>query len=182
MDRFETTQWGVILATTTGWTLEGEEALNRLCRLYWQPLYAFVRGMGYRHHDAEDLTQQFLTELLGRDGLAGLSPERGRFRSFLKASLRNFLSHVRERAATLKRGGEATWVPLESVGEAVVGDQGPDAEFDQNWALAVLRRARGRLAGDYAAAGRTDVFELMGLHLPGSEGSLSQGDLAARPA
>jgi RNA polymerase sigma-70 factor (ECF subfamily) len=180
MDRFETTQWGVILATANGWTLEGEEALNRLCRLYWHPLYAFVRGMGYRHHDAEDLTQQFLAEMLGRDGLAGLSPERGRFRSFLKASLRNFLSHARERAATLKRGGETTLVPLESVVEPVAGDGGAEAEFDQNWALAVLDRARVRLAGDYASAGRSDVFELMGLHLPGGEGGMNQGDLAVR--
>lgn len=180
MDRFETTQWVVIQATWSGGTVEGQEALNRLCRVYWQPLYNFVRGMGYRHHDAEDLTQQFLSELLTRDGLAGLAPERGRFRSFLKASLRNFLGHARERASALKRGGGAVWVPLEAVGETVEGGVGVEVDFDRTWALTVLQQARRRLAGDYAAAGRSDLFQRIALHLPGGEGGLSAVELGGR--
>src|SRR6266699_4731381 len=91
-DRFTTTHWSVVLAAGHESSTGGQEALEKLCRAYWYPLYAFVRRQGHSPEDSQDLTQAFFASLLGKNTLRHAQRERGRFRSFLLTSLRNFLS------------------------------------------------------------------------------------------
>src|SRR6185503_1596056 len=101
---FRTTHWSVVLAARDEEDA-GQKALAQLCQAYWYPLYAFVRRRGYEPHDAQDLTQEFLLRLIERRSLQWVAPERGRFRSFLLASLKNFLVNEWTRSQRQKRGG-----------------------------------------------------------------------------
>lgn len=102
---FATTRWSVVLSARDRTASESKEALEILCSSYWFPIYAFLRRRGLPPADAEDLVQGFFASLFEHDSLAGVSPERGRFRSFLLASLRNHLADQHDRATALKRGG-----------------------------------------------------------------------------
>src|SRR5512135_2253240 len=102
---FATTHWSVVLAAADERTPEAAAALERLCRTYWYPLYAYVRRAGYSPADAQDLTQEFFGRLLARRSLTRVAPEKGKFRSFLLGALRHFLSDERDRASAVKRGG-----------------------------------------------------------------------------
>src|SRR5512136_1255134 len=102
---FATTHWSVILAAGQGDTPQSAAALEKLCRTYWYPLYAFVRRQGYGHEDAQDLTQSFLLQLLERGSFARVDRGKGRFRSFLLGGLKHFLADQREHASAQKRGG-----------------------------------------------------------------------------
>jgi len=114
-----TTQWSQVLAARDGSDTEARAALESLCQTYWQPLYAYIRHQGYSPDEARDLTQGFFAEFLEKDFLADVDPERGRFRAFLLASLRHFLSHERDRERALKRGGGTTTLSLDvEAGEA----------------------------------------------------------------
>ena len=91
---------------------EARDALNELIESYWYPLYAFSRRCGNSHHDALDLTQGFLAHLLQGEALRCVSPDKGRFRSFLLASFKNFMANQRRAAATLRRGGSVNTISL----------------------------------------------------------------------
>jgi RNA polymerase sigma-70 factor (ECF subfamily) len=110
--RFATTQWSLVLAARDGTAGEARLALDSLCEAYWYPLYAYVRRRGHDPEDSRDLTQAFFADLLGRDFLDAVDRSKGRFRSFLLASLENFLSHARDKERALKRGGAAGLLPL----------------------------------------------------------------------
>src|SRR5215510_13475890 len=105
--RFTATHWSVVLEARDHASPQAAEALERLCRIYWYPLYAYVRRQGKAPHDAQDLTQEFFARLLGKNWLEDTAPERGRFRSWLLASLRHFLANEWNRQHTQKRGGGA---------------------------------------------------------------------------
>ncbi|MFM7182529.1 MAG: RNA polymerase sigma factor [Verrucomicrobiales bacterium] len=90
---FRTTRWTVVFAAGEGSDAGSQMAMEELCRTYWYPLYVYVRRRGYSKEDAEDLTQAFLARLFAKKNLDGLSPEHGRFRSFLLAALKNFLAN-----------------------------------------------------------------------------------------
>jgi DNA-directed RNA polymerase specialized sigma24 family protein len=114
-DPFAATHWSVIVAAgkTQSDPEIARDALAQLCQTYWPPLYAYVRGRSYSVHDAQDLTQGFFAYLIEHKIHLRADREKGKFRSFLLASLKNFLSHAREREQTLKRGGGREFVPLE---------------------------------------------------------------------
>ena len=142
-----TTQWSQVLAARDGSGTEAREALEFLCQTYWQPLYAYIRHQGADPDEARDLTQGFFAEFLEKDFLADVDPSKGRFRAFLLASLRHFLSHQREQARTLKRGGGIRTLSLDTevaeeryVAEAA-SERTPDEVFDRRWAMTVLDRA-----------------------------------------
>ena len=103
--QFTNTHWSVVLAAREDDSTQASAALEKLCRAYWYPLYAFIRRQGASAHDAQDVTQAFFAHLLKIDFLRGVAPAKGKFRSFLLASLKNFLADERDRAAALKRGG-----------------------------------------------------------------------------
>lgn len=186
MEQFKTTHWSVVLALHPGGSSESEahEALNLLCQIYWEPIYVYLRRRGHGSADASDLTQQFFAELLARDGLSGLNPARGRFRSFLMASLKNFLSHHRERIGALKRGAGRPILSLNDPSnglEASLEDHSaepPDDAFDRRWTKTLLREASARLEGEYVATGKALHYRLLAPFLPGGHPMESQARVA----
>jgi RNA polymerase sigma-70 factor (ECF subfamily) len=170
-----TTQWSQVLAARDGSDTEARAALESLCQTYWQPLYAYIRHQGASPEEARDLTQGFFAEFLEKDFLAAVDPEKGRFRSFLLASLRHFLSHQREQARTLKRGGGTRTLSLDTdiaeeryTGEAADG-RTPEEIFDRRWAMTVLDRAMERLSLEPNVAADPNQFELLRPYLTSAE-------------
>jgi RNA polymerase sigma factor (sigma-70 family) len=178
---FATTHWSVVLTAANEETPEAAAALERLCRTYWYPLYAYVRREGHSPPDAQDLTQEFFARLLARNSLARVAPEKGKFRSFLLAAMRHFLSDQRERARTAKRGGRTEILSLDAQ-EAEsryrlepVERLDADKIYERRWAMTLLDQALKRLREESAAAGKTELFEKLRRYVAGdSEATWSQ--------
>jgi RNA polymerase sigma-70 factor (ECF subfamily) len=140
-------------------------ALAELCQTYWPPLYAYLRREGCSVHDAEDLTQEFFARLLAKNYLADADPAKGRFRSFLLASLKHFLSNQRDHARAQKRGGGKPLIALDALTEEArtriepVENSTPDKAYDRQWALTLLDQALSRLRTEYTSAGREELFD-----------------------
>lgn len=183
---FRTTHWSLVLTAGHGASPGARAALETLCRTYWYPLYAYVRRLGYRPEDAQDLTQGFFARLLERDFFARAQRERGRFRSFLLTALKHHLGDERDRATALKRGGALTFVSLdEELAEAQFSrepadETTPEMIFERRWALTLLETARGQLQAVYAADGKEDRFALLEQFLPGEQGQISYAQAAAQ--
>lgn len=173
--RFETTSWQLVLAARDGPTSESRQALARLCEAYWYPLYAFVRQQGFDAEEARDLTQGYFTSLLDKSYLQDVEPTSGRFRSFLLASLKHFLSKEREKASAVKRGGRVRVISLDVDGAedryAVepVDRLDPEAVFERRWALTVLERAMRRLEKEFVECGKQQRFERLHGYLTSAE-------------
>jgi RNA polymerase sigma-70 factor (ECF subfamily) len=182
--RFATTRWSVVLTAREGDPSLAHEALATLCGLYWFPLYAYVRGRGASPEEAEDLTQGFFAHLLEKEALKRVDPAKGRFRSFLLASLRNFLSDERARETAKKRGGGATPVSLDA--EEAEGRYSlepahgltPERLFERQWALAVIEQALGRLSERYARTGKEAQFEALKVFLSGEKRPVPYAEIA----
>ena len=170
---FLTTRWSMVLragsAEAPGARSEdAREALERLAESYWIPLFAYVRRRGYAEDDARDLTQAFFARLLERQDVGKASPERGRFRSFLLTSLKNFLINEKERERTLKRGGGTAPLSFDArdadglLGPDPVDDETPERIFERTWARSVLERALQRLREDYDDRGKLELFAFPG--------------------
>ncbi|MBI2925629.1 MAG: sigma-70 family RNA polymerase sigma factor [Verrucomicrobia bacterium] len=144
-------------------------ALEKLCRTYWYPLYAYVRRRGHRPEDAQDLTQEFFVRLLQKNSFAGADRAKGRFRSFLLGALQHFLADEHDRASAKKRGGGQQFISWEQdfaekrFAEEPTDELSPDKIFERRWALTVLEQAASRLRAEYQAAGTGQLFE----HLKG---------------
>lgn len=162
---FTTTRWTMIQRAVGQQDRPAARALEELCRLYWFPIYAFVRGRGYGREDAEDLTQGFFHLLLRRDDLSKVSAGQGRFRSFLLASVKHYMANEFHRAASLKRGGEYVFFPLDwdRAGEKFdtidTNAIGPDRIYDREWALVLLKQALKRLRDEWEAKGKGGLFD-----------------------
>lgn len=173
--RFETTRWSLVLEARGTRTPQGRMALEDLCRAYWKPVYSFVVAQTGRHHDAQDLTQSFFASLLDQDSLDSVHPDKGRFRSFLLAAVRHFLSNERDRSRAAKRGGGRPLVSLEQLQEdpssdaSLMIDETPEALYERRWALALLDRVMVQLAAEYAASGRERLFAVLSSRLTGHE-------------
>src|SRR5947209_11545063 len=156
---FATTHWSVVLAAGRSDSPEATQALERLCAVYWHPLYAYVRRQGYAPHDAQDLTQEFFARLLARNYLGTVGREKGKFRSFLLAALNHFLADERDRAMAAKRGGGKPLISLDETDaetryEADMPSQlSPDKSFEKRWATTLLEPAFARLRAEAVAAG-----------------------------
>jgi len=152
--RFAGTRWSLVLVAADSRNPDAAAALEELCRAYWYPVYAFLRRRGFDPEDAQDLTQGFFAELLEKRTLKAARKERGRFRSFLLAALKFHLSHERERAGALKRGGGVTPVRLDA--DTAEGryllepaePRTPETLFERRWALELLERALTRLRAE----------------------------------
>ncbi len=167
---FGTTHWSVVLTAGHDSAPGAHEALEKLCRAYWYPLYCFVRRQGLSPADAEDLTQGFLAHLLERKALEKVSQQKGRFRSFLLAALKYFLADERDKARAQKRGGGCAVVSLDEEGAEERYQQECSDEltaerlYERRWAMAVLDRAFFRLREEFTAAGKAALYdELRGL-------------------
>ncbi len=168
-----TTQWSQVLAARDGSDTQAREALEALCQTYWEPLYAYIRAQGHGPDEARDLTQGFFAEFLDKDFLSSVDPDKGRFRSFLLATLRHYLSHERDRERALKRGGGAVTLSLDlATGEesyklTVSEEMTPEDVFERRWALTVLDRAVGRLERESDDAGTSFQFDHLQQYLTG---------------
>lgn len=185
--RFAKTRWDTVARAGREEGAGAEVALEGLLRDYWFPLYAYVRRRGYSHQDAEDLTQGFLIQLLDRHRLGRADPERGRFRSFLLASLNHYLSNRRAAALARKRGGAIQFTAFEGreaevcreVGSAPAGAT-PEEAYDVHWALTVLQNVLGQLKREMDSEGRGEVFEALKVFLTeGTEPAMSMRAAAA---
>ena len=185
--RFTTTHWSVVLAAQ-GESAEAEAALEKLCRTYWWPLYGFVRREGYKPEEAQDLTQAFFARLLERRDLETVRQERGRLRSYLLASIKNFLSKARHREMTVKRGEGRPLVSLEDLLARERADQEPahklsaDRIYERRWALTLLEQVLVRLRAEYEAAGKLPLFDRLKELLARESGQPSQADNCRRNA
>jgi RNA polymerase sigma-70 factor (ECF subfamily) len=161
---FATTRWSLIATARPG-APDAREALAALCHVYWGPLYAYIRRRGHSHEQAQDLTQDFFADLLARDSLEGVDPARGRFRSFLLAACRNFLSNQHDREQALKCGGGRRVLSLDFAdaerryAAEPAHEQTPERLFERRRALALLDHVLGRLREEYAGAGKRELFE-----------------------
>ena len=161
---FATTHWSVVLAAGQRDSPQTAAALEKLCRTYWYPLYAYVRRRGSGSEDAQDLTQSFFARLLERDLLSRASPQRGRFRSFLLTTLQNFLADEHDRAVARKRGAGQPLISMDELDAEAryalepTDNVSPDKLFERRWATTVLEQAWTRLETEYAAEGKVDLF------------------------
>jgi RNA polymerase sigma-70 factor (ECF subfamily) len=183
---FRTTHWSLVLTAGQGASPAAQAALETLCRTYWYPLYAYVRRLGYRPEDAQDLTQSFFARVLQRDFFARAQRDRGRFRSFLLTALKHHLGDERDRAAAAKRGGGCPALSLdEAEAEAhyrrELADEA-DAErlYERRWALTLLENTRARLCERYAAEGKAGRLALLLQFLPGEQSELTYPQAAAQ--
>jgi RNA polymerase sigma-70 factor (ECF subfamily) len=174
---FSTTHWSVVLTAGSGDPAHSAAALEKLCRQYWHPIYAFVRRRGADRHEAEDLTQSFFAHLLDKESLKKVDRQKGKFRTFLLASLTNFLANEWDKRRTLKRGGEYQIMPLHEVAEEMykcepTGSATPEKLFDRRWALLLVEAVRTRLKAEYLAQKKVELFAKLE---SGLTGELSAG-------
>ncbi len=183
---FLTTRWTRVLAAR-GDTPEARIALGELCAAYWEPVFRFLRREGRDEDVARELTQEFVARLLAGGGFAGATPERGRFRSFLLGALKHFLADVREHRRAAKRGGGIAAESLSAPTDTSPGIDVPhppatlpDAEFDRQWAYAVMARALAAVGAEFETAGRAEQFAVLKPWLVGDASALSQAEAARR--
>jgi len=180
---FTTTHWSVVLEAQSE-SPAAQEALEKLCRIYWRPIYSFVQRQGISPEEAEDVTQAFFVDLLEHKSLTAVRKEKGRFRSYLLGALKYFLADERRRAMAIKRGKGQRLIPLEELSD----DQRTETEpadpvtaeqiYERRWASTVLERVLGLLKNEYAAAGNAVLFDSLKQLLPDEPGSSSQADIA----
>ena len=181
---FTTTHWSVVLEAQ-GQSPAAHEALEKLCRTYWQPVYSFVRRQGTRPEEAEDLTQGFFALLLERRDFDAVRKEKGRLRSYLLTSLKHFLASEQRRAMTAKRGKGQPLVPLQelSAGEPIGWEPADhltaERLYERRWALTLMDQVLGRLKDEYAKAGNQALFDCLKQLLPEEPGAPSRADIAA---
>lgn len=146
---------------------DAELAMAKLCEQYWQPLYAYVRTKVRDVHKAQDLTQGFFAHVVAKDSLRRAAPERGRFRSFVLASLKNFIANDYAAQNTQRRGGDFRHVPLDfddgdqHFSRAAVDSVSPDRVFERAWTLTLLDRVSERLRSEHEAVGELERFEAL---------------------
>ncbi len=180
---FHTTHWSVVM-TAQGRSPAAQEALEKLCRGYWLPLYAFVRREGHGPEDAKDLTQEFFARLLERRDFDAVRREKGRLRSYLLVALKHFLSNERHRASAIKRGHGQQPISLDEIiahqrnelepAESVTAEQ----IYERRWALTVLDQVLARLGDEFRAAEKAPLFERLKELLADEPGRPTQAEIA----
>lgn len=166
--RFVTTPWTEVLLAREQQAPGASEALDNLCRLYWYPLYAHIRHSIKDPQDAEDLTQEFFRLLIEKNYLGAVDRERGKFRSFLLVAVKRFLINAHKHAHRQKRGGGQTHLSLDlELAESRLQSDlatglSPEEIFERRWARTMLDQATTRLRDEYAAAGKSALFETLG--------------------
>jgi RNA polymerase sigma-70 factor (ECF subfamily) len=165
---------------------QSADALEKLCRAYWYPLYAYVRRTGQSKENAEDLTQAFFARLLEKNFLEAAEQERGRFRSFLLVALKRFLANEWDRGRAQKRGGDRTHISLDTELaeqkfkiETSAGEISPDRLYERRWALTLLEQTMTRLRAEFERAGKTGEFEQLKSFLTADKREIPYATVAA---
>jgi RNA polymerase sigma factor (sigma-70 family) len=181
---FTTTHWSVVLEAQ-GESPAAKEALEKLCRMYWRPIYSFVRRQGAGTEDAEDLTQGFFALLLERKDLNTIRKERGRLRSYLLTSVKHFLADESRHAMAVKRGKGQRLIPLDDIRERERIDVErsdrltADQIYERRWAFTVLEQVMTRLRDEYRSAGNLRFFDQMKKMLMDEPDRPSQAQVAS---
>ena len=178
---FPPTRWSVVLAARDADDPAAPKALGELCRIYWRPVYCFLRRQGNAMHDAEDLTQGFFASLLERKSLATVDEARGRLRSFLLVALKRFAASEHQRSMAQKRGAGAEHVTIhaQDAEDRYVAEPAthltPESLVEKQWALTLLDTVLAKLRAEYAAAGREAIFDALKdrLSTDGPDGTLA---------
>lgn len=163
---FNTTHWSVVLRAV-GPDTSQVTALEQLCQTYWPPLYVFLRREGWSSHEAQDVVQGFFERFLAKDYLLTVSPNKGRFRSFLLASLRHYAANIRRDRQTERRGGKILHLDIHDpvvsarCETALQSQPQPELAFDRVWAETVMHNAAQRLRKEYAESGKGDLYEII---------------------
>jgi RNA polymerase sigma-70 factor (ECF subfamily) len=184
---FTTTHWSVVLEAQ-GESPAAQEALEKLCRTYWRPVYSFIRRQSAGPQEAEDLTQGFFVLLLERRDFDSVRKEKGRLRSYLLSSLKHFLVSEHRRAVTAKRGKGQQLIPLEELSARERLDMGradslsADRLYERRWALTLMEEVLRRLKDEYYTAGNGDLFESLKRLLPDEPEAASRAEIAAHLA
>lgn len=182
--QFCTTHWSVVLAAGHSSVPGAQEALQMLCRTYWYPLYAFVRRQGQSPHDAQDLTQEFFARLLEKNYLRLADPDRGKFRTFLLGSLKNFLVNEWKQAGRLKRGGGVEFLSIDAnVAEnrfaaEPANESNPDAAYEQRWAVTLIEQVLATLRQEFNDADKIRLFEELSGFIWGDKSTASYAEIA----
>ena len=183
--QFTTTHWSVVLEAQSE-SPAAQEALEKLCCVYWRPIYGFVQRQGIGPEEAKDVTQGFFADLLEHRSLTAVRKEKGRFRSYLLGALKYFLADERRRATAIKRGKGQTLVPLEELSTHERLDIEPadpvtaEQVYERRWASTVLERVLSRSKDEYRAAGNAALFDSLKQLLPDEPGAPSQANIAAQ--
>lgn len=183
--RFPTTSWSLISAAGRD-SAESADALSALCVAYWTPVYAFIRRKGHSREEAEDLSQAFFARVLEHRTLMEARRERGKFRSFLLASVSHFLANEWDRSRAQKRGGDTTILSFDfDTGEEryhrePYHELTPETLFERQWAMALLDRVLGRQREEYARRAKAAHFDLLKVFLTGDQDRGQYHELAAQ--
>jgi RNA polymerase sigma-70 factor (ECF subfamily) len=182
---FTTTHWSVVLEAQ-GESPAAQEALEKLCRTYWRPVYDFIRREGTGPEEAEDLTQSFFALLLQRRNFDDVRKEKGRLRSYLLTSLKHFLVSEHRRTVTLKRGKGQQPLPLDELRAAERSDMEPadhltgERVYERRWALTLMDQVLRRLKNEYDTAGNTELFDSLKQLLADDVEAPSRAEIALR--
>jgi RNA polymerase sigma factor (sigma-70 family) len=182
---FTTTHWSVVLEAQ-GESPAAQEALEKLCRTYWRPIFAFLRRQGHSPEEAEDITQGFFAQLLERRKFSAVRQEKGRLRSFLLGALKYFLADEQRRSMAIKRGKGQRLIPLEDLRSDERIEMEPadpmtaEMIYERRWALTVLQQVLDRLKNEYRTADNAALFDSLKQLLPDEPGSPSQAEIAAQ--
>jgi RNA polymerase sigma factor (sigma-70 family) len=184
--RFATTHWSVVVAAGRRSSPQAQEALATLCRAYWYPLYVFIRRQGFSAEESQDLTQEFFARLLEKHFLAQVDQEKGRFRSFLLAACKHFLSNERDRARAKKRGGGRELISID-VADAEnryrlepAYDLTPEKLFERRWVLTLLDQVLMQLRNESVRDGKEEQFNCLKDYLTGNKGRTSYRETAEK--
>lgn len=180
---FVTTHWSVVLGARAADSKHAQAALETLCRTYWYPLYAFVRRLGHKPHDAEDLVQSFFAQCLEKNYLTAADRQKGRFRSFLLVALKRFLANEWDRARTRKRGGDRTFISLDAeqrYAAEPADTLSADKLFERRWALTLLEKVLAQLQGEQEATGRLTTFKELQPLLISTDRGVAYAELGKR--
>jgi RNA polymerase sigma factor (sigma-70 family) len=176
----------MVLSAGRSDSTHAQAALEKLCRTYWLPIYAFVRRAGHNSHDAQDLTQEYFSRLLEKKSLAGVDPAKGRFRSFLLGSLKHFLANEWDKARAQKRGGGQRLIPIDvkhaetSCAIEPADQMTAEKIFERRWALTLLEQVMQQVREHYVRDGKTRLFEEIKSTLAGASRSAPYAEIAAR--
>lgn len=183
---FATTRWSVIVGAQQRGTGEADAALELLCTIYWQPVYAFIRRLSPDEHAAKDLTQGFFERFLEKEHVGDANQRRGRFRSFLLTCVKHYLSNERAKQRAQRRGGGALHLSadqlLEESGVEMESNRAstPDRCYERQWARTVLEQVRSRMRAEFRESGRANEFEVLQVYLTGDRDGAPYQEVAER--
>jgi RNA polymerase sigma-70 factor (ECF subfamily) len=185
-ERFQETAWSIVLAAGNASEPRAQQALAELCRMYWPPVYAYLRRRGYNRDDAQDLTQNFFQHMLQDETLRRASPDRGRFRSFLLGALNRVIADEWAHQHAQRRGGNAAFISMDDFAaeearhRGLTSDLSPGETLDARWAGVLLQRALEKVKAEFAAEGKEKTFEALSPFLAGEKPEVTYQEVAQR--